>query len=233
MKDNLGDRMKNNYENRYRFKLTRRIPVIMRLDGKAFHTLTKNCEKPFDLHFNNSMWWAAFGVIEEIQGAKCVYIQSDEISILITDFDKLTTDAWFDYNIQKMTSVAASIASIAFNEQFFYLEDGYKALFDCRVFNIPKEEVVNYFVWRQKDWVRNSVQMLARSYYSHKELHKKKQSDMHEMLYKKGVNWADLESKWKNGVFIYKEDRNFKTEYDFIFTEPLEREFIEEYLKGE
>jgi len=224
MNDSLGDRMKHNYEDRYRFFLTRRTPVILRLDGKAFHTLTKKCTKPFDHNFRACMVNSAKSVFQEIQGAKLAYVQSDEISILITDYDKIETQAWFDYNIQKMCSVSASIASSIFSEMF----SNY-GFFDCRVFNIPKEEVCNYFIWRQKDWIRNSVSMLAQSHYSHKQLHKKSVSDMHEMLHQKGVNWTNLENGWKNGTFI-KKNNTYVLDYfnDIILTE--NREFVEKLI---
>lgn len=145
-KDSIGNRMKENYEDRYRFKLTRRMPVIIRLDGKAFHTLTRDCMKPFDNSFNCAIVETSIYLLKNIQGAKCAYIQSDEISILLTDFDRLTTNAWFDYNIQKMVSVSASMASVIFSS--LWHRHGY---FDSRVFNIPKEEICNYFIWRQLD----------------------------------------------------------------------------------
>jgi tRNA(His) 5'-end guanylyltransferase len=203
-KDSIGNRMKGNYENRYRHHLTRRTPVIMRLDGRAFHTLTRGLQKPFSEAFSNTMNATASYLCSEIQGAKCAYIQSDEISILITDFDQLTTDAWFDYNVQKMTSISAGLASAYFTDH--WREDGKIAVFDSRVFNIPKEEVCNYFIWRQLDWIRNSVQMLAQAHYSPKELHKKNQPAMHDMLHEKGLNWADLLPRWKNGTVIYKSE---------------------------
>jgi tRNA(His) 5'-end guanylyltransferase len=224
----IGARMKNNYEDRYRISLTRRTPVIMRLDGKSFHTLTRNCKKPFDEEFSNAMIATAIALLFETQGAKCAYVQSDEISILMTDFDKLNTEAWFDYNIQKMVSVAASEASYQFSQLFEY-----KGLFDCRVFNIPKEEVVNYFIWRQKDWERNSILMLSQSHFSHKELQNKKCSDMHEMLHKKNINWAKLDDKWKNGVFIDNNKMAYKSmvpESNIVFTNFCIRSYIEEDL---
>jgi tRNA(His) 5'-end guanylyltransferase len=134
---------------------------------------------------------------EMIQGAKCAYIQSDEISILLIDYDQLTTQAWFDYNLQKIVSVSAAIASSVFTQLW-----GSMATFDSRAFNIPREEVCNYFVWRQKDWIRNSVQMLAQSNFSHNQLQNKGQVDMHEMLHEIGINWADLEPHLKNGNFV-------------------------------
>lgn len=202
-KDSIGNRMKDNYENRYRMFLTRRTPVIVRLDGRAFHTLTRGLNKPFDEGFSNTMACVASYLCSEIQGAKCAYVQSDEISILLIDYNKLTTEAWFDYNVQKMTSISSGLASAYFTKH--WCSNGGCAVFDSRVFNIPVEEVCNYFIWRQLDWVRNSVQMLSRANFSHKELHKKNQKDMHEMLYSKGINWADLADRWKNGVFIFKE----------------------------
>lgn len=216
-KDSIGNRMKANYEDRYRFSLTRRTPVIMRLDGRAFHTLTRGLDKPFDGTFCYSMIDTAGFLCSEIQGAKCAYVQSDEISILITDFDTLTTDAWFDYNVQKMTSVSAGMASAYFTSRFFS-EDGI-AVFDSRVFNAPKEEVCNYFIWRQMDWMKNSVQMLARAHFSHKQLHGKNQPAMHDMLHDIGINWANLPDKWKNGTFIVKPAQGWEPYSDVIFKE--------------
>ena len=225
----LENRMKDNYEHRSRIKLVRRMPVIMRLDGKAFHTFTRSCKKPFDESLRRAMCDTAHHLIEEIQGAKCAYVQSDEISILITDFDKLTTDAWFDYNIQKMTSISAALASV-----YFSFEYDKPAYFDSRVFNVPKEEVNNYFMWRQQDWVRNSLYMFANSFYSCKELHKKNSSDMHEMLYKKGENWAKLLDKWKNGSFIGKVlvEERMRPEL-FVLCPPFKEHpnIIDHYLK--
>ena len=222
----LGDRMKGNYEDRYRIKLTRRMPVIMRLDGRAFHTLTRHCKKPFDAVFSDIMNLTALNLMREVQGAKCAYVQSDEISILLTDFDDLGTEAWFDYNVQKMCSVAAGLASVGFTGRW-----GEESIFDCRVFNIPKEEVCNYFIWRQKDWERNSLQMLAQAHYSHKQLLNKGKAEMHEMLHDKGVNWADLEPRWKRGWFISKswqENERLTSDFAPIFME--DREIIERYL---
>ena len=201
MNDSLGDRIKSNYEDRSRNKLVRRTPVIMRIDGRAFHTLTKGCVKPFDEQLSLCMLETATELCKQIQGAKLAYVQSDEISILITDFDKLETDAWFDYNIQKMCSIAASIASVKFTQLF-----GKTAHFDCRVFNIPKEEVCNYFIWRQKDWERNSLQMLARATFSAKQLHKKGRNEIQDMLDLKGISWLNLDEKWKNGSVIMNND---------------------------
>jgi tRNA(His) 5'-end guanylyltransferase len=201
------------------------MPAIIRLDGKAFHTLMRSCTKPFDTHFNMCMKVTAKELCSKIQGVKVAYVQSDEISLLLTDFDRLETDAWFDGNIQKIASVSAGMASAHFTVAYAKL-----AVFDSRVFNIPKEEVCNYFIWRQNDWTRNSVSMMAQSHYSHKELHKKGQADMHEMLHEKGVNWAKLEDKWKNGTFVKK---NLNTN-EWIYLDDIivkeERLFVDQFL---
>ena len=222
----LGDRMKANYENRYRTYLTRRTPVIMRLDGKTFHTVTKGCERPFDSDLRACMVIAAKSVLREVQGAQCAYLQSDEINILVVDYKKLDTEAWFDYNIQKMSSIAASVCSVAFSKAF-----GKTAHLDCRVFNIPEAEACNYFVWRQQDWVRNSLFMFASSFFSHKELHKKNRSDIHEMLHEIGENWADLHSVWKNGTLIRRLPEAWDAVSSPIFTE--NREVIEDLMEKE
>lgn len=117
-KDSLGDRMKENYENRSKTYLIRRMPVIIRLDGRAFHTFTKGLKKPYDEIFHNTMNATMKYLCENIQGCKLGYTQSDEITLLLTDYDTLTTDAWFDYSVQKMCSVSASMATMSFNKFF-------------------------------------------------------------------------------------------------------------------
>ena len=228
MKD-IGTRMKENYENRYRFYLTRRTPVIIRLDGKAFHTLTKNCEKPFDLDFNTSMVYTAAQLVADIQGAKVAYVQSDEISILLTDYDNLDTEAWFDYNLQKIVSVSAAMATSKFTECYLFPGDTREALFDSRAFNIPRDEVSNYFIWRQQDWIKNSVQMLARAHFSHKALHGKNQQAMITMLEGLGVRWNELPEHLKNGTFLIKALGGMITE-TFKLTEKG-RDFIDAVVR--
>lgn len=232
-KDALGSRMKEQYENRTRYFLPRRTFTILRLDGKAFHTYTKGLKKPFDKDLSEDIDNAIIAMLPEIQGAVFAYTQSDEISILLTDFATPQTDAWFDGNIQKICSVASSIMTAEFNRlrwirtidtcglknelddpcstvdagSFDGLSKKTIAYFDCRAFTIPdRTEVMNYFRWRQQDCVRNSVSMVAQTNFSHKELHGKSQSDMHEMLHKKGINWAtDFTGGEKNGRIIVKE----------------------------
>lgn len=210
-KNTLGTRMKENYEMRGKHYLTRRIPVILRLDGKAFHSFTKSFEKPFDKTLSDLMTDTATYLANEIQGTKLVYTQSDEISILITDFDKITTTPWLGYETSKMNSIAASTAAAFFNTALREKTNITKlAMFDCRAFNIPKEEIANYFRWRYQDWLRNSISMLAQANFSHNQLHKKNRADMHEMLHEKGINWTHLEPLWKNGTLIYRSGKKFE-----------------------
>jgi tRNA(His) guanylyltransferase len=232
-------RMKENYESRSRTYLTRRIPVIVRLDGKAFHTYTKSLTKPFDEGLIEDMQLTATHLCNNIQGAKCVYVQSDEISILLTDYDNINTEAWFDNNVQKMVSVSASMAASSFNQlrlirEFEGDSNGDRlcgiaeniklANFDSRVFTIPIEEVNNYFIARQRDAVKNSISMLAQSLYSHTELHGVDSNQMQELCFQKGHNWNDLHFSKKRGSLIIKQMLiNGKVEYDESLTgEPIE-----------
>lgn len=201
-KDELGNRMKENYENRTKQKLVRRTYTIIRIDGKAFHTYTKGLERPFDMKLIEDMDKTAIYLCENIQGCKLAFVQSDEISLVLTDFDKLTTSAYFDGNIQKITSITASMATAKFNE----LRPNKIALFDSRVFTIPyKEEVINYLIWRQQDTVRNSIQSVAQFLYSHKQLNNKNTNELQEMIFQKGINWNNYDTKLKRGRLIIKE----------------------------
>ena len=223
--DSLSNRMKGNYEQRFEYKLIRRLPVIIRLDGRSFHTITRGCEKPFDNKLSQCMIDTTNYLCENIQGAKCAFTQSDEISILLIDYDTIDTGAWFDYDLQKVVSISSALASVFFSKQW-----GCDVQFDSRTFNIPIDEVCNYFIWRQKDWIRNSVQMLAQSHFSHKQLLHKGQSDMHDMLYEKGINWADLVPRYKNGTFITKTELNgWVVKDDIIFTK--DRTWVELHLQ--
>jgi tRNA(His) 5'-end guanylyltransferase len=216
MKDALGDRMKRYYEDRTRIQVPRRTYTLIRIDGKAFHTYTKGLIRPFDQGLIDDMNETSKFLCKNIQGAKFAYCQSDEISILLTDFDDLSTDMWFDGNIQKMASVSASIATAKFNQlrhtrSIFHTSDGLEkglsklAMFDSRVFQIPSSiEVENYFIWRQQDATRNSIQSVAQSLYSSKALHGKKTDEMQEMIFAKGINWHDYDYRKKRGTVVAK-----------------------------
>jgi len=222
----LGDRMKGNYENRTRYFLPRRTYTVVRIDGKAFHTFTKGMNFPIDDSLVCSMDAAADLLCTTLSGAVFSYTQSDEISVLMTDFGNDNTDAYFDGNIQKICSISASVATAAFNNRFQSegsvhdfpfapnrfrsSQDTFKiALFDSRVFTIADPiEVENYFIWRQQDASRNSLQMMARSLYSHKELEGKNCSNMHDMLMAKGINWNDLPIYQKRGRMVVKSPKD-------------------------
>ena len=204
-KNSLGDRMKR-YESVSSSVVGFRTPVIIRLDGKAFHTYTKGFEKPWDRRLQCAMTDTCETLMEEVQGCKVAYTQSDEISLLLTDYGSIQTQPWFDNKIQKMVSVSASIATFAFNKS---MEEqgitGKRALFDSRVFSLPKEEVNNYFCFRQQDSQRNSISSLAQSLFSHKQLQGLSANQMQDlMLSEKGINWNNIETRDKRGWCISK-----------------------------
>ena len=213
--DGLGDRMKEQYEDRYRFMLPRRTYTIIRVDGKAFHSYTRKFERPFDDRLSRAMDRTGIELCKNIQGAQLGFVQSDEISIVVTDFESIQTDAWFNGNLQKIVSVAASLATAHFNvairgtqtEQFISSQTipSSPATFDARVFTIPdREEVCNYLIWRQKDASRNSLQAVAQSLYSHNELHGKNNASLHDLIFRKGINWDDYAPRNKRGAAIVK-----------------------------
>ena len=236
MKDgmSIGERMKNYYEHRYKIKLPMRLPVIIRLDGKAFHTWTKknNIMKPFDYGFMHYLNEACVYSCEIIQGVQLAYLQSDEISFLIHNYKSIDQQAWFDNNLQKLVSVSASVFSSYFNCLSTTIDAHKLAFFDSRAFILTEAEVCNYFIWRQQDWVRNSLQMYARQFFSHRELESKNSSDIHEMLHEKGVNWADLPTTLKNGRCVIKRDGGWFVDHETpLFTQ--DRNYIEKYLEKE
>lgn len=209
--DALGDRMKERYENRARYLLPRRTNTILRLDGKAFHTYTRGLDRPYDQQLMDDMADTAEFLCQEIAGARFAYTQSDEISVLLTDFAAPKTEAWFDGNLQKMVSVSASLATAKFNQ----LRPGKLAFFDSRAFTIADSvEVGNYFVWRQQDATRNSISMAAQARFSHKQLHGKSSNQMQEMLWSEhGVNWNDYDPRFKRGTVLASEVKRGSVAY--------------------
>lgn len=239
--DNLGERMKK-YEFVTRTHLMRRTPVIIRVDGKAFHTFTKGFKRPFDDVLIKSMQDTMKYLCENIQGCVLGYTQSDEITLVLTDYANLNTAAWFDYNIQKCASVAASMATMAFNKAFANNITAYwgrqvgkktngspdteylskildarqkGAMFDARVFNLPREEVCNCLLWRQLDASRNSIQMVAQSEFSHKQLQNKTCDQLQEMLFQeRGINWNDYQTHYKRGsCCVKRRDENGRNKW--------------------
>ena len=236
MKQRAFDKRMKEYEFVSRNYLLKKTPVIIRVDGKAFHTFTRGFKRPFDDILSKSMQQTMLYLCKNIQGCVLGYTQSDEISLVLIDYQDIDTSAWFDYNIQKCASVSASMATAAFNHYFkinvqdaIYSccydpdnnnygdevipdkQDEYDryielynnkdmACFDGRCFNIPKEEVCNNIYWRQQDAVRNSIQMVGRAYFSHKQLLNKSCNEIQDMLMtEKGINWNDILTKYKRG----------------------------------
>lgn len=212
-KDPMGDRMKGDYERRAQTHLPRRTHTIIRIDGKAFHTYTRGLDKPYDKQLMDDMAETAMVLCHQIQGARVGFVQSDEISILLTDFANRQTQAWFDGNVQKIVSIAASIATAAFNR--LRPEGKAPAYFDARVFTIPEEiEVVNYFLWRQRDATRNSISMLAQAHFSAKRLHGLSTGQMQELLWsEKGINWNDEDPRFKRGTIVVPRWRTEEVRY--------------------
>lgn len=239
--DSLGDRIKNSYEVISRATLTKRMPTIIRVDIRAGHTLTKNCEKPFDDFFMDCMNQTAIALCKEIQGSQVSYIASDEISILLNDYKKLGLQSWYDKDVQKMVSISAAVASVAFscewNKEIYETVEQFEqhfihVHFDSRAFILPEREVNNYFTWRQKDWERNSIQMLTRAHYSHKEMSDKKIPDMHEMLHSKGINWNNIPTEQKRGRCAVKTLNGWEIDHEIpIFR--CDPYYIEQHLVPE
>lgn len=222
----LAKRMKD-YESIPKTKLMKRCPVICRIDGKAHHSFTKGLKKPFDEIYINSIQETAKFLCKNIQGVVLSYQQSDEITLVLVDYEKLNTSPYFDYEVQKLCSIIASMATMAFNNAFCVNakpvlrrikntptctteENRYAtvlercisngAMFDTRVFSIPKDEVVNLLYWRQLDATRNSIQMVGQANFSHKQLQDKNCNDIQDMLMlEKGINWNDYPTTLKRG----------------------------------
>lgn len=216
----LDVRMKD-YEKVTDQKLIRRMPVIIRLDGRRFHSFTRGFKRPFDDILIDSMQKTALYLCKNIQNCVLAYTQSDEISLLLIDYKDFDTQPWFDNRIQKIVSTSAALATIRFKEVFENNIEkfGYKNIpnwdmggtnewlteqqqkdltyinylsnaievkykgFDSRCFNLSKDEVANYFFWRQQDCIRNSIQMVGQANFSQKELQNKSTADIKEMLH--------------------------------------------------
>lgn len=223
-KDALGDRMKA-YEAVPKNFLMRRTPVVIRIDGKSFHSVTKGFAKPVDPCIKAAMTETMKYLCENIQGCVLGYTQSDEITLVLCDYQTLETDAWFGYNVQKLCSVAASMATYRFIYEFnamAWKNSNWTSLsiskeasmvqkmkkgifFDARCFNISKEEVANCLIWRQKDAIRNSIQGLAQVHFPHKEIQGLNCNQLIEKLQtEKNINWTDCDTYQKSGVCAIK-----------------------------
>lgn len=204
MNDALGNRIKS-YEDCFRYILPPRQPIIVRLDGRAFHSLTRHMDKPFDLRFISYMDKISEELMRETQGCIFAYTQSDEISLLLQTDKTLESEAFFGGNIQKIVSILAATASVKFNQHYgFELWEEEQPVFDARCFILPWEDAPNYFLWRYKDCVRNSISSAAQAEFSHQELQNKNSLAKQEMLEKIGKSWHNLSKRERFGRFLFR-----------------------------
>lgn len=218
MKDALGERMKRYYEDPQRVTLPRQTNVILRVDGRAFHQFTKGLERPYCRPLADALDASALALCESMTGCRFAYGQSDEYSFLLVDYETDKSKMWFDGNLQKMVSVAASTFAAVFARRF---PSEQVASFDCRALVIPRaEEVEKYFLWRQLDASANSLNMLASAHYSHAELLGKTEAEKHELLHAKGLNWAKEPADFKRGRAILRaENGDWTVDLDIpVFT---------------
>lgn len=242
------DKRMKRYEEVTDIKLTRRTPVIMRLDGNSFHVFTRGMQKPFDDIFIKTMQDTMVALCKEIPGCVFGYTQSDEITLILCDYQTLDSEAWFDYRITKLCSIGASKCARLFNK--FYRdniadmcedETDFKkyakkidsADFDCRVFNVPKDDVTNNVLWRQKDATKNSIQSLAQSLFSQKELHKVSTKQLQDKMFtEKGVNWNDLPIHKKRGSACRRHNKQWYLDLNMPIISD-QREYIEKLINFE
>jgi len=215
------------YEDVTRSYLYKKLPVIIRVDGKSFHKLTSFFDKPHDLRLIQAMNLTALEACHSFQCCKFAYLQSDEISFLLSDLDTPNTEMWFNGDIRKICSISAATVSVSFTLTSSLLN----GLFDSRVFNLPVHEVENYFIERQKDAVRNSIQGYAQSFFSHKQLYKLNCKQLQEKMFTdKGFNWDGVSTQFKRGRCVVKDSNgNWKIDNEIpIFTQ--DREYIRSRL---
>lgn len=220
--DSLGDRMKF-YESigAAAERLMPLVPVMIRLDGKAFHTFTKGMQKPFDYGLMELMKETTKFLVQETN-AKLGYTQSDEITLVILNNESMNSQIYLDGRIAKINSILGARCSVYFNArlaEFLPAKAGLPPerlpIFDCRCWNVPTQtEAANAVLWREQDATRNSVQMAARAVYSHRQCHLKNNSELQDMLHEKGINWNDYPSHAKRGCFIQQQTtfREFEAE---------------------
>jgi tRNA(His) 5'-end guanylyltransferase len=200
LKDDLGRRLKQDYEDALRLYVPRRSYVVIRIDGRAFHQFTKKLERPYCRPLADALDQAAIALCGEMTGCRFGYGQSDEYSFLLTDFERDDSPLWFDGNIQKIVSVSASVFTAHFNRAF----NGEKpASFDSRLLVMARPtEVGKYFLWRQLDASANSLNMLASAHYSHADLVNRSTEEKHDLLFAKGINWAKQPADFKRGRVV-------------------------------
>ena len=247
--DDLGKRMKG-YEAVSKTVLMKRTPVAIRIDGKAFHTFTRGFKKPFDNILIKSMQETMRYLCENIQGCVFGYCQSDEITLILTDYKTFDTAAWFDYEVQKLCSISASMATMAFNKFFAknvyttpYISDYYEvytkaiekgAMFDSRCFNISKEEVCNLVYWRQLDATRNAIQMVGQAYFSHKQLQNKSCAMIQEMLFQeKDINFNNYPVYLKRGTACCNTENGWLLDLNMPILKGEDRNYVDKLINFE
>lgn len=229
MSHNEFDKRMKEYEKVYQSVLIPHLPIIIRIDGKAFHNFTKRCVRPFDAGLSYAFQQATIDLYKEIGTFKLAYGQSDEVSILLYNPDTMSQE-YFGGKLFKLCSVVSSIFTCNFNKHCYCATLDNPAYFDCRVFQLPEHEVANYFIWRQKDATRNSISMVARSEFSHKQCNNKSTSNMQDMLMEKGINWNNLSTVYKRGWCIAKATLGQTTDLTLENLQPITGAVIDEEI---
>ena len=226
MRDDFGDRMKmyEGMEAGRRFMPL--LPLLARIDGRAFHSFTRGMDRPFDAVFSAAMVDTTVALVKET-GACMGYTQSDEITLAWYS-ENPKTQLWFDGRIAKMTSQLGAQATLIFYRLVLERMPQYAnrmPSFDARVWNVPtRSEGANVFLWREWDATKNSVSMAASAHYSHKALEGKNSPQKHDMLHDKGVNWNDYPALFKRGAYVQRKVRNIPFSAEELERLPLKHE---------
>jgi tRNA(His) guanylyltransferase len=195
----VGTRMKSHYESRARTRFVRRMPIILRLNGKNFKEWTSWCQKPFDTSLCTALVDTLSHLLENVPNAVFGYLHSDKLSILLRDYDDHDTGLWFDGDVQDIISLATSMATAFFNNQFEPRQHP-PALFQMRAFNLPREEVHNYFVWRQSNSLTGALHGLGRHHLGEQNMQKYSNAAIVTELQKRDVDLKNLDSRYVNGI---------------------------------
>jgi len=244
-RDELGDRQKF-YESQSTSKsFIKGIPLMCRLDGKAFHTFTKGLERPYDVRLSSIMVILTKYLVK-ITNAKVGYTQSDEITLYLNT-NSVNSELFFNGKEFKLYSISGIASSKFYQLITKYLSEKcvdddllITPSFDARWFNVPNiDEVVNNFIWRQNDAIRNSISMAAQSVYSHNDLQFKPSNVLQEMLFQKGINWNNYPPFFKHGTFVKRQTVEYKIDdisdlpekHDYVLNPDLtvKRSLLSEY----
>lgn len=221
-------------EREFRTHLTSGLPAVIRLDGRAFHSYCRDLARPYDEQFMADMDATMIALAQQIDGVRLAYVQSDEISLLLTDHyvrpdgERVEQGFMFGGGIQKLVSISAAIASTTLNMRRYGKASNRIALFDSRAFSVTDmDEARDYFVWRQEDAEVNSLSMLASAHFSHKQLHGVPNGNRAVMLHGAGIDPDALPLGFQRGRIVAFEpqeqtstfvDRRTNTERTVTFT---------------